>query len=68
MRLRLTIGDQDVAATLEDDAAARDFASLLPLTLNMHDLLGIPPGTVDRGLDIIAGAGDRFTMAIDPIQ
>jgi hypothetical protein len=37
-RLRITVGDKAIEATLADSEAARDFASLLPLTLAMHDL------------------------------
>jgi hypothetical protein len=37
-RVRITIGDKSVEATLADNDAARDFASLLPLTLAMNDL------------------------------
>jgi hypothetical protein len=37
-RLRITIGGRGIEATLADSDAARDFASLLPLTLAMNDL------------------------------
>jgi len=37
-RLRITIGDKTIEARLADSDAARDFASLLPLTLPMNDL------------------------------
>ena len=37
-RLRITIGDKAIEATLADSDAARDFASLMPLTLSMNDL------------------------------
>ena len=39
MRIRLTAGEIVLYATLDDNATARDFASLLPLTLQMNDLL-----------------------------
>jgi hypothetical protein len=39
MRIRLTAGETVLSATLDDNATARDFASLLPLTLQMNDLL-----------------------------
>jgi hypothetical protein len=39
MRIRLTTGDTVLNATLDDNATAHDFASLLPLTLPMNDLL-----------------------------
>jgi hypothetical protein len=37
MKIRLTIGRTSVMATLNDSDAARDFASLLPLTLALED-------------------------------
>ena len=37
MNLQLTINGQVLAATLEDNAAARDFLALLPLTLDLQD-------------------------------
>lgn len=37
MKIRLTVDGTHVAATLADTAAARDFASLLPLTLTLED-------------------------------
>jgi hypothetical protein len=38
MRIRLTAGETVLTATLDDNQTARDFASLLPLTLQMNDL------------------------------
>lgn len=37
MNIRLTIDGQVLSATLEDSAAARDFAALLPMTLDLED-------------------------------
>jgi len=37
MKINLKIGDTVLPATLFDNAAARDFASLLPLTLALED-------------------------------
>lgn len=37
MNISLTINGQVLSATLEDNAAARDFLSLLPLTLDLED-------------------------------
>ncbi|MFI1209822.1 cyclophilin-like fold protein [Streptomyces sp. NPDC020802] len=37
MKIRITIDGTPVAATLNDSATARDFAALLPLTLNLTD-------------------------------
>jgi hypothetical protein len=38
MKLSLTVAGQVVTATLVDSPTARDFASLLPMTLTMKDL------------------------------
>jgi hypothetical protein len=40
MKVRLKVGDSTATATLLDNETARDFASLLPVTLDMHDLFG----------------------------
>jgi hypothetical protein len=37
-RVRITVAGKSIVATLADSVAARDFASLLPLTLAMNDL------------------------------
>jgi hypothetical protein len=37
-RVRIIIGGRSIEATLADSDAARDFVSLLPLTLSMNDL------------------------------
>ncbi|MGY0055192.1 cyclophilin-like fold protein [Streptomyces sp. LZ34] len=39
MKIRLTAGETVLNATLDDNATARDFASLLPLRLQTNDLL-----------------------------
>ncbi|WP_405928053.1 cyclophilin-like fold protein [Streptomyces griseus] len=41
MDVRVTIDGQEVEATLNDSPAARDLASLLPLTLDLEDFHGI---------------------------
>jgi hypothetical protein len=40
MKINIRIDGKTVAATLVDNATARDFASVLPLTLSMKDLFG----------------------------
>ena len=56
MRIRLTIEGQTATATLNDTPTARDFASLLPLALNMHDLFGREkPGQLARPLTLSKG-------------
>lgn len=37
MNIRIDIGSTSMAATLEDNPTARDFASLLPLTVTLRD-------------------------------
>jgi hypothetical protein len=37
MKIILKVGERTVAATLDDNPAARDFASLLPMTLALED-------------------------------
>src|SRR6266567_3982374 len=40
MKIRLRIDNKVLTATLTDNKTARDFISLLPLTLTMNDLFG----------------------------
>jgi hypothetical protein len=40
MKIKINIGGKTLTATLADNAAARDFASVLPLTVSMKDLFG----------------------------
>ena len=47
MKIRLMVGEQVATATLYDNATARDFASLLPLTLTMTDY-----DTIERVSDL----------------
>jgi len=51
MKIRLTVGAQVATATLYDNATAKDFASLLPLSLTMTDY-----ATIERaGMAPVAG-------------
>lgn len=60
MRIRLSVGDAVATAALHDNATARDFASLLPLRLRMHDLYGREKaGGLSRAL--AAGGQPRST-------
>src|SRR5881394_2175779 len=55
MKIRLRIDNKTLTATLADNGTARDFASLLPLTLTMNDLFGrekfghLPRAISDKG-------------------
>ena len=40
MKINITIGGKILAASLADNATARDFVSVLPMTLSMKDLFG----------------------------
>lgn len=40
MRIRITVGGASAAARLYDNPTARDFASLLPVSITVHDLGG----------------------------
>ena len=52
MQIHMTVGERSASATLADNPTARDFASLLPVTLNMSDLFGLEkPGRLPRALD-----------------
>ncbi|WP_406723859.1 cyclophilin-like fold protein [Streptomyces sp. GD-15H] len=61
MHIRLTIDGRRVEATLNDSAAARDLATLLPLTLETEDFhqterIAYPPRKLDT-----SGAPDAAT-------
>jgi len=47
MKIRLIVGEQVATATLYDNATAKDFASLLPLSLTMTDY-----DTIERVSDL----------------
>ena len=55
MKIKLTTDNKILTATLAGNRTARDFASLLPLTLTMNDLFGrekfghLPRGISDKG-------------------
>jgi len=55
VEIKLTIDNKTLTATFADNGTARDFASLLPLTLTMNDLFGrekfghLPRAISDKG-------------------
>jgi hypothetical protein len=66
-RIRLIVGDRVATATLEDTAAARGFAAMLPVTISMRDLLGREkPGRLPRPLDL-DGARREFRYEVGEI-
>ena len=66
MQIRLRVEDRSAVATLADNPTARDFASLLPVTLSMGDLFGLEkPGSLPRALDV--GGQAVFTYEVGQI-
>jgi hypothetical protein len=66
MRIRFRIGDAEATATLRDNESARDFASLLPLTVDMRDLFGSEkPGPLPRAL--AEGGEHQFTYQVGDV-
>jgi len=55
VKIKLTIDNKTLTATFADNGTARDFASVLPLTLTMNDLFGrekfghLPRAISDKG-------------------
>jgi hypothetical protein len=61
MNLRLTFNGHRTTMTLADNATARDFASLLPVTVRMRDLFGREKvGALPRDIDDSAGHELRY--------
>ncbi len=66
MKIRLTLDGKRVEATLLDNATARDFLSLLPITLTLEDYnatekIGYPPrklSTASAPAGVDASVGD----------
>ena len=51
-RILIAVGQDTLAATLDDTPAARDFASMLPMTITLSDYRGIEKvGDLGRRLD-----------------
>ncbi|MFD4560912.1 cyclophilin-like fold protein [Streptomyces sp. NPDC058469] len=66
MRIRLTAGETVLSAILADNATARDFASLLPLTLQTDDLFKREKyGHLPRSL--ATGGEPRFSYEVGDI-
>ena len=66
MKIRILVGEQAVAVTLDDTPTARDFAALLPLSLTLEDY-----GTTEkismlpRKLDIAGARAGTTPLAGD---
>jgi len=64
MKLKITIGDKTAEAILYDNPTSRDFASLLPLTVELKDYSNIEKVfTLSKELTI-EGAPDGFDPSI----
>lgn len=56
MKIRISVGGETATATLDDNATARDFAALLPLSLTLENYAGVERiATLPRKLSL-AGA------------
>jgi hypothetical protein len=65
-KIRIRIGSRTLTATVAQNKTARDFVSLLPLTLSMHDLFGREKaGALPRAL--ARGGKPRHTYAVGDI-
>jgi hypothetical protein len=66
VKVRLIVGDAEATATLLDHETAVDFASLLPVMLDMHDLLDREkPGQLPRALS--EGGEHRFSYEVGDV-
>jgi len=64
MKIRLTVGGEHATATLYDNATARDFAALLPLSLTMTDYATIERiATLPRKLSTQGAPEDMAPVA-----
>ncbi len=63
-KIRIVVGDNIIPVTLDDNASARDFAALLPLSLTLEDYAATEKvATLPRKLSI-AGAPAGMTPAV----
>lgn len=69
MKVTFTVGDAVMAATLDDSPAGRDFASMLPLELELSDYHGIEKvADLGRKLDATGMPGSYAPKAGDITQ
>lgn len=63
-RIRIRMGDRAVTATLNDSAAARDFFTMLPVSIRMDDLLRREKtGVLPRRLSEEASGSSSYALA-----
>jgi hypothetical protein len=64
VKIRIVVGDKTIPVTLDDNASARDFAALLPLTLTLEDYAATEKiATLSRKLSV-AGAPAGMTPQV----
>ena len=71
MKLNLNIGGKVVTATLADNATARDFVSVLPLSVSMNDLFGREKyGDLPRALSemVLERAGTKLEILLTGLR
>lgn len=68
MKIRCTVGDTVLTATLDDNATARDFVAMLPMTLAMSDYAGTEKvtGKLFKGLST-SGAPAGYDPSVGDI-
>jgi hypothetical protein len=63
MKININIGGKLVTASLADNATARDFVSVLPLSVSMNDLFGREKyGDLPRALSTIGPTKTRYEV------
>jgi hypothetical protein len=63
MKININIGGKTLTATLVDNATAREFASVLPLTLSLNDLFGREKfGDLPKALSENGPRGKRYEV------
>ena len=66
LRIELVVGDEIATATLNDTPAARAFAAMLPVTVDMDDAFGqVKAGRLPGALDVEEVARSRSYAAGD---
>jgi hypothetical protein len=67
MKLKITIGDKSIMATMYDNSTTKDFISMLPLTLNLEDYAGTEKVSTLRRKLITKGAPSGYDPNVGDI-
>ena len=63
MKIQITIGDEILTAALADNPTARDFVSVLPLSVSMKDLFGREKyGDLPKALSLKGPRKNRYEV------